>query len=73
MDGDALRELMTGTGAGSQALGALDRFVIAAGRRFGIMRSPRRLRVLSHRYMPIGERVVIIGGGLVGIELAEFL
>jgi len=73
MDGDGLRELMTGTGAGSQSLGALDRLIIAAGRRLRIMRSPRRLRVLSHRYMPIGERVVIIGGGLVGIELAEFL
>ncbi|HIF98698.1 MAG TPA: FAD-dependent oxidoreductase [Myxococcales bacterium] len=75
MDGDTLRALLTGeaSSAGSQSLGAFDRFVIAAGRRLGVMRSPRRLRVLSHRYMPIGERVVIIGGGLVGIELAEFL
>ena len=75
LDGDSLRAVMTGeaaTGPGP-TLGIVDRFLVAAGRRLGIMRSPAHLRALSHRYMPIGRRVVIIGGGLVGVELAEFL
>ena len=75
LDGDTLRALMTGddTVAVPSGVGALDRFLVAAGRRLGIMRSPTRLRDLSRFYMPLGRRVTIIGGGLVGIELAEFL
>ena len=75
LDGDSLRGIMTGeeTGNARHSIGVLDRFVIGAGRRLGILRSPGRLRTLSHRYMPLGKRIVIIGGGLVGIELAEFL
>jgi 2,4-dienoyl-CoA reductase (NADPH2) len=34
---------------------------------------PGTLRFLSRFFMPIGKRVVIIGGGLHGCELAEFL
>jgi len=34
---------------------------------------PRTLRWLTKFWMPIGKRVVIIGGGLHGCELAEFL
>ena len=34
---------------------------------------PRTLRWLTKFWMPIGRRVVIIGGGLHGCELAEFL
>jgi 2,4-dienoyl-CoA reductase (NADPH2) len=34
---------------------------------------PYTLRWLSQFYMPIGKRVVIIGGGLHGCELGEFL
>ncbi len=35
--------------------------------------SPYTLRWLSRFYMPIGKRVVVIGGALQGCELAEFL
>jgi len=35
--------------------------------------SPELLRKLSHLYMPIGKRVVIIGGLIQGCETAEFL
>ena len=35
--------------------------------------SPETLRSLSRFYMPIGRKVVIIGGSLQGCELAEFL
>jgi pyruvate/2-oxoglutarate dehydrogenase complex dihydrolipoamide dehydrogenase (E3) component len=31
------------------------------------------LREASKAYMPVGKEVVIVGGGLVGLELAEFL
>ncbi|MDB5733052.1 MAG: effector protein, partial [Variovorax sp.] len=31
------------------------------------------LQSLSKLWMPLGKRVVIVGGGLVGLELAEFL
>lgn len=34
---------------------------------------PRVLRWLTNFYLPLGKRVVIIGGGIQGIELAEFL
>ena len=34
---------------------------------------PKLLRWLTRFYMPVGERVVIIGGSIQGCELAEFL
>ena len=34
---------------------------------------PKLLRRLSHLYMPIGKRVIIIGGQMHGCETAEFL
>ena len=75
LDGDSLRALMTGEKSSGPApkLGFLDQLIIGAGRLLGILRSPGRLRRLSHHYMPIGKRIVIVGGGLVGAELAEFL
>jgi pyruvate/2-oxoglutarate dehydrogenase complex dihydrolipoamide dehydrogenase (E3) component len=30
-------------------------------------------RELTRHWMPLGKRVVVVGGGLVGVELAEFL
>jgi len=34
---------------------------------------PRRLRALLALWMPVGERVAIVGGDLAAVELAEFL
>jgi 2,4-dienoyl-CoA reductase (NADPH2) len=34
---------------------------------------PKYLRMLTKLWMPLGKRVVIIGGGINGCELAEFL
>lgn len=34
---------------------------------------PKVLRWLTKFYLPVGEKVVIIGGGIQGIQLAEFL
>ena len=74
LDGEDLRALLSGAGAqGSpRSIGMFGRLAIQAGRWMGVTQSPRRLREWSKRYMPIGDSVVVIGGGLVGLELAEF-
>ena len=87
--GDDLRVLLTGevaepdgpagpTGPGtvSSATGSVGRwgrFVAAVGRRLGFTRSADRVRRLSRVWLPLGQRVVVVGGGLVGLELAVFL
>jgi pyruvate/2-oxoglutarate dehydrogenase complex dihydrolipoamide dehydrogenase (E3) component len=43
------------------------------GRLVGVSSDMERTRELSRHWMPLGKRVVVIGGGLVGVELAEFL
>ncbi|MBJ19639.1 MAG: FAD-dependent oxidoreductase [bacterium] len=74
-DGDDLRALLTGQGDGeaSKKLSPLGRVAVFAGRVTGITTSPGRLREASRAYMPVGQSVAVIGGGLVGLELAEFL
>ncbi|MNE04721.1 putative NADH oxidase [compost metagenome] len=44
-----------------------------AGSLIGVTDSTEAMQKLSHVWMPLGKRVIIIGGGLVGLELAEFL
>ena len=74
-DGDDLRALLTGEGDGnaSKKLSLVGRLAVRAGRATGITGKPSLLREASKAYMPIGKEVVVIGGGLVGLELAEFL
>ena len=74
-DGDDLRALLTGQGDGSAAkkLSLMGRLAVRAGRATGITGRPARLREASKAWMPLGKEVVVIGGGLVGLELAEFL
>lgn len=74
-DGDDLRALLTGQGDGSAAkkLSLMGRLAVRAGRVAGITTKPALLREASRAYMPLGKEVVVIGGGLVGLELAEFL
>jgi 2,4-dienoyl-CoA reductase (NADPH2) len=73
-DGDDLRALLTGQGdqEASKKLSLLARTAVRAGRLTGITTSPKRLREASRAYMPVGRHVVVVGGGLVGLELAEF-
>jgi 2,4-dienoyl-CoA reductase-like NADH-dependent reductase (Old Yellow Enzyme family) len=76
VDGDDLRAMLTGAGDVATALKKLPlmgRIAATAGRRLGLLDDPGRLARLTEHYMPIGKRVAVIGGGLVGIELAEFL
>jgi 2,4-dienoyl-CoA reductase (NADPH2) len=49
------------------------RLLLGAGRRAGLLDDVARMRELSKRWLPLGRRIVVIGGGLVGLELAEFL
>ncbi|MBM7519631.1 oxidoreductase [Nocardioides nitrophenolicus] len=68
--GDTLRGLITGEGgSGSRTL----RLLGAAGRMSGLTRDPERIRDLTRKVLPIGKDVVVVGGSLVGLELAEFL
>jgi 2,4-dienoyl-CoA reductase (NADPH2) len=74
-DGDDLRALLTGEGDPSAArkLSLVARVAVRAGRAAGITTSPGRLREASRVFMPVGRTVAVVGGGLVGLELAEFL
>ena len=73
-DGEQLRGLLFGGDpTASRKLSALQRLLLASGRLLGLLRSVALMRTLSRLWMPVNKRVVIIGGGLVGLELAEFL
>jgi pyruvate/2-oxoglutarate dehydrogenase complex dihydrolipoamide dehydrogenase (E3) component len=39
----------------------------------GLTANPEFVREATQRWMPLGKRIVVIGGELVGLELAEFL
>jgi 2,4-dienoyl-CoA reductase (NADPH2) len=72
--GDALRAMMgSGVAAPPQGLPAVTRGLMSIARASGITRSPALIRAASHVWIPLGKNIVIYGGGLVGIELAEFL
>ncbi|TCJ37514.1 NADH:flavin oxidoreductase [Parafrankia sp. BMG5.11] len=73
--GDDLRNLMLGEE--SDALrgknGLLTRMITQIGAATGATANPAVVRHATQAWMPLGKRIVIIGGELVGIELAEFL
>ncbi len=69
--GDALRSLITGEPTDSTPLWL--RAGLGVARKLRLTTDAERIRALSKRWMPVGERVVVIGGGLVGLELSEFL
>ncbi len=73
-DGDRLRGVLFGEGGdSSRGLSALQRLMVWAAGLLGITRNTNLLRSMSKIYMPLGKRIVLIGGGLVGLELAEYL
>ena len=73
-DGDELRGVLFGDDPKAiSKLSPIERLILRAGRLSQLLRSIRLLRLGSRFWMPIAGDVVIIGGGLVGLELAEYL
>lgn len=74
-DGASLRALLLGEqGADATDKATLtQRLALGAARTLGITSNPDLVRKASKLWMPVGGRVVIIGGEIVGLELAEFL
>ena len=75
LSGDQLRALMTGSDpvAVHDKLCGWQRALLSVAGLLGITKNAHWLRRLSYLWMPLGKRVSIVGGGLVGLELAEFL
>jgi 2,4-dienoyl-CoA reductase (NADPH2) len=73
--GEQLRQLLTGevNPSTNAQLKLFQRIMVGSGNLLGLTKNIRALQRLSHLWMPLGKRVTIIGGGLVGLELAEFL
>ena len=73
--GDEMRSLMLAQDL-DQLNGKIDgktRLMMRAGKLTGLTGRPGFVRTASDYWMPFGKQVVIIGGELVGLELAEFL
>ena len=68
--GDTLRALLTG--AGEVPASRRMRWSARAGRLTGATNRPELIRWATRRFLPVGKDVVVVGGSLVGLELAEF-
>jgi len=75
LSGDDLRRLVLGQSSPALAnkVSLTTRLATKVGGALGLTSSPEFLRKATHQWMPLGKRIVIIGGELVGLELAEFL
>jgi len=73
--GGDLRALLTGSDkrVAEEKLSPHQRVIVGVGGLLGVADHISRARALTRRWMPLGKRVAVIGGGLVGVELAEFL
>ncbi len=74
LTGDDLRHLITGSDkrVAARKLTRAQRAVMGVGKLAGATDGVERIRELTKLWMPLGKKVVVIGGGLVGLELAEF-
>jgi 2,4-dienoyl-CoA reductase-like NADH-dependent reductase (Old Yellow Enzyme family)/NADPH-dependent 2,4-dienoyl-CoA reductase/sulfur reductase-like enzyme len=73
-DGDELRGLLMGGNPSAVAkLSLFARLMLKAGQFSQILRHISLSRFLSKFWLPLADEIVIIGGGLVGLELAEYL
>jgi 2,4-dienoyl-CoA reductase-like NADH-dependent reductase (Old Yellow Enzyme family) len=73
--GDDMRRMMLGEDSEElkRKTGLLTRIATKVGAATGMTANLDFVRKATHQWMPLGDHVVIIGGELVGIELAEFL
>jgi len=73
--GDDLRRLMLGESSEElkRKTGWTTRLVTKIGAASGASNNLEFIRKATHGWMPLGDNVAIIGGELVGLELAEFL
>lgn len=73
--GDDMRRLMLGESSDSlkSKVGLTTRLATRIGAATGITANLEFVRKVTHQWMPLGRRIAIIGGELVGLELAEFL
>ena len=73
-DGEQLRGLLFGSDVEAiKKLSLFQQLVVKIGRASQLLRNVTALRMLSKIWMPISKNITIIGGDLVGLELAEFL
>ena len=74
--GDELRALMLGTDGGDQLRNKVDwptRTVTRLGAVSGLTANLAFVRQATQWWLPFAQHIVIVGGELVGLELAEFL
>ena len=73
-DGEELRGLLFGSDPDAvRKLSWFQRLMLLGGQISQLTRSIAALRLLSKFWMPLSKRIVLVGGGLVGLELAEYL
>ena len=75
LSGDDLRKMMFGESSDElkRKTSLFTRIATKVGAATGATANLELVRRATHAWMPLGQNVVIIGGELVGIELAEFL
>ncbi len=73
--GDEMRALMAGEDNPElpRKTSALTRAMVGVAAKTGATASQGLMRLASQAWLPLGRRITIIGGELVGLELAEFL
>ncbi len=75
LSGDDLRNLMTGNDkrVAMQKLSVGQRALLKMADAVGVSARITLTREFTKHWMPLGKRIAILGGGLVGVELAAFL
>jgi 2,4-dienoyl-CoA reductase-like NADH-dependent reductase (Old Yellow Enzyme family)/NADH dehydrogenase FAD-containing subunit len=73
--GEDMRSMMLGESSDAlkRKTGLATRLATRIGAATGATANLELVRKATRQWMPLGERIVIIGGELVGLELAEFL
>ena len=73
--GDDLRLMLLGGSSPDlqRKTGLATRLAAKIGAVTGLTANPEFVRKATHHWLPLGKRIVIVGGELVGCELAEFL